>query len=77
MREVRPSEVMRHLGNFVEDPDEVATMTPEQIRAELEAEGVDVEAQRARLRERLEAIRASRSAPTEEPGGGEGREENP
>jgi predicted RNA-binding Zn-ribbon protein involved in translation (DUF1610 family) len=51
---MRPSEVMRHLGNFAEgDPEEVATMTPEEVEAELEAEGVDTDMLSARLHERL------------------------
>lgn len=50
---MKPSEVLEHLVRFVEDPEDVATMTRGEVRAELEAEGVDLEAQSARLRERL------------------------
>jgi hypothetical protein len=32
---MKPSEVMEHLGRFVEDPEGVATMTPEQVEADL------------------------------------------
>ena len=51
------AEVLDHLIRFVEDPDEVAAMTTEQIREYLREEGVDVEAEGARLRARLKEIR--------------------
>lgn len=56
---MKPTEVMEHLGRFAEgDPEEVASMTPEEVRAELEREGVDVEAGLERMRKRLAEIRA-------------------
>lgn len=48
-----PSEVLRHLVLFVEDPEDVATLTPAEVEAELAAEGIDLEAGPERLRERL------------------------
>lgn len=54
-----PSKILEYLIQFTEDPEGVALMTPEEIQAELVAEGYDVEAGRLALRERLDA--ASRS----------------
>ncbi len=65
-----PSEVLHHLIRFVEDPEDVATMTPEEVRAELSAEGVDVEGLKTRLDEILKRPHEARLTPppTEEPG---------
>lgn len=51
-------EVMTHLGRFAEgDPEDVAGMTPEEVRAELVEAGYDLDALSERLRVKLAALR--------------------
>lgn len=52
-RMVKAAEVLERLIDFVME--DVETMTPEQIEAELVAEGVDLDAMKIRLRQRLDA----------------------
>ncbi len=58
---MKAAEVMEHLARFVEDdPDDVATMTADEINALLIGEAMALEAFRSRLHARLAAIRAER-----------------
>lgn len=50
---MKPSEILKHLCRFVEDPEETATLTPDELDAALVEEGIDLTAGRQKLKELL------------------------
>lgn len=58
------AEVLKHLVRFVESPEEVARMTPDEIRVALVDEGVDIALQARKLHQRLDNIRKQRRLQT-------------